>query len=127
MPQLTHIIFKEEVYNIIGACMEVHNQLGHGFLEAVYQEALEIEFEERDINYKREVPFQIGYKGKILKHSYIADFLVFDSIILELKSTTEIHPSHIAQTINYLKSSGKKLGLVVNFGKERLEHKRVIL
>jgi GxxExxY protein len=127
MPQLTQIIYKEEVYNITGACMEVHNQLGHGFLEAVYQEALEIEFAEKAINYEREVPFQIAYKGNVLKHSYIADFLVFDSIILELKSTTEIHPSHIAQTINYLRSSGKKLGLIVNFGKEKLEYKRIVL
>ncbi len=127
MPQLSHILFKEEVYKIIGACMEVHNQLGHGFLEVVYQEALEIEFADRAIDYEREVQFQIEYKGKILTHNYIADFIVFNSIILELKSTTEIHPSHIAQTINYLKSSGKKLGLVVNFGKERLEYKRIVL
>ena len=89
--------FKEETYSIIGAAMEVHNELGHGFLEEVYQEALEIEFSEREIDFEREVPLPINYKKKTLKKKYIADFICFDEVVVELKALSELCNDHEAQ------------------------------
>ncbi|GAB5537901.1 MAG: hypothetical protein Salg2KO_00040 [Salibacteraceae bacterium] len=115
MPEL---IYKQEVYDIVGACMDVHKELGHGFLEAVYGDALMIEFEKRMIPFNREQKFEINYKGQTLAHRYIADFVVFDKIILELKAASFIVDEHVAQTLNYVKASNLKLGPIVNFGRE---------
>jgi GxxExxY protein len=120
------IILKEESYKIIGICMEVHSNLGMGFKEAVYKDALQVEFKSQGIPFVKEKQFKIEYKGIILSHKYYADFIVFNSIILEVKSTSFIIDSFIAQTINYLKASGIKSGIVTNFGERSLTYKRVV-
>jgi len=121
------IIYKDESYKIIGACMEVHRTLGCGFLEAVYQEALSIEFEKRNIPFVREKMLEIIYKGIILEKEYVADFICYDKIIIETKAVNQIQSEHIAQTLNYLKITEFKLGLLVNFGAKSLETKRIVL
>jgi GxxExxY protein len=123
---MPEIILKEESYQIIGLCMEVHRQLGMGFREVIYKDALEIEFRENDVPYQREKLYKIEYKGIILPHSYKADFIVFDQIVLEVKSTSLIVDSFVAQTINYLKASGLKLGMIANFGEKSFNFKRVV-
>src|SRR6478609_3378647 len=112
------IILKEESYLLIGKCMEVHNNLGMGFKEILYKDALELEFKANSIPYKREQQYKIEYKGVVLPHSYYADFVVFGSIILEVKSAPFIVNNFVAQTINYLKASGLKLGVIANFGEK---------
>lgn len=107
--------------------MEVYNSLGYGFLEIVYKDALEFEFKSNDIPYNREVQYHVNYKDIVLKHQFYADFVVFDSIILEIKSVDSIHDEFVAQAINYLKVSHNKLAIIVNFGKSRLEFKRIVL
>jgi GxxExxY protein len=123
---MPEIILKEESYQIIGLCMEVHRQLGMGFREVIYKDALEIEFRENDVPYQREKLYKIEYKGIILPHSYKADFIVSDQIVLEVKSTSLIVDSFVAQTINYLKASGLKLGMITNFGEKSFNFKRVV-
>jgi len=124
---MTDIIYKEESYQIIGKCFEVHNNLGPGFLEIVYKDALEYEFKNAGIPYSREEEYVVNYKSIILPHKFYADFVVFDKIILEVKGVSGIVDDHIAQTINYLKVSGNKLGLLVNFGELKLNYKRLVL
>ena len=124
---MTDIIYKEESFRIIGLCMEVHNNLGKGFLEIVYKDALEYEFRKNDIQFDREKEYVVNYKDIILPHKFFADFVVFDKIILEVKGMLGIAEEHIAQTLNYLKVSGLKLGLIVNFGELSLQYKRVVL
>jgi GxxExxY protein len=123
---MSEIILKDESYKIVGICMEVHKELGMGFKEAVYKEALEIEFNTHNIPYQREKLFKIEYKGKILKHKYPADFVVFDQIVLEIKSVSFIVDFFVAQTINYLKASGLKLGIIGNFGQKSFQYKRIV-
>lgn len=123
---MPEIIFKEESYQIVGLCMEVHRQLGMGFREVIYKDALEIEFRENNVPYLREKLYKIEYKGIVLPHKYKADFIVFDQIVLEVKSTSLLVDSFVAQTINYLKASGLKLGMIVNFGEKSLNFKRVV-
>lgn len=120
------IIFKEESYQIIGKCMEVYNELGHGFLEVVYKDALEIVFQQDGIYYAREKPYEVYFRNILLPHKFYADFVVMDKIILEVKCATSIKDEYIAQTINYLKVSGNRLGLIVNFGRGKLEYKRLV-
>jgi GxxExxY protein len=124
---MADLLFKEESYKIIGACFEVHKILGHGFKEAVYKDALELEFEKINISFSRETPYTILYKGQKLKHFFVADFIVFDNIILEIKVASSIGDPHIKQTLNYLKASGLKLGMVINFGTPSLTYQRVII
>jgi len=107
--------------------MEVHNNLGKGFLEIVYKDALEYEFRKNNIQFEREKEYDVNYKDIILSHKFYADFVVFDKIILEVKGMAGIADEHIAQTLNYLKVSGCKLGLIVNFGEISLQYKRVVL
>jgi len=121
------IIYKEESYKIIGACIEVHNDLGAGFLELVYQEALELEFKHHSIPYCREKELEIHYKGIKLNKSYIADFILFGKIIVELKALASLSGQHESQVLNYLKATGYKLGLLINFGQSKLEYKRLLL
>jgi GxxExxY protein len=123
---MTEILFKEESYQIIGACFEVHKILGHGFKESVYKDALEIEFTKLGIPFQREKSYNIFYKDQKLKHYFIADFIAYDTIILEIKIGTYIGEPYLKQTLNYLKASGLKLGIVINFGTRSLEHQRVI-
>ena len=110
------IIYSKESYKIAGAAMKVYNTLGCGFLEPVYQEALEIEFQRRGIPYKREEALDIYYDGILLKKKYIADFVCYDKIIVELKAVCELDDGNRAQVRNYLKATGYKLGLLINFG-----------
>ena len=124
---MENIILKEESYKIIGICMEVHRQLGRGFLEIVYKDALEYEFKKKNIKYEREKMYEIQYKNIILPHKFYADFVVFDQVILEIKCGSGIVDEFFAQTINYLAVSECELGLIVNFGKDSLEYKRVVL
>ncbi len=118
--------YQNETYKIIGAAMSVHSELGSGFSEIVYKDALEYEFKQKGIFYERETEFPIHYKGIILPHSYFADFVVEKNIILEVKCKSQIIEKHYAQTINYLKASKLTIGLIVNFFESSLQHKRVI-
>ena len=120
-----NILYKEESYRIIGAAMEVHKVLGCGFTEPIYQEALELEFQLRDIHYEREKTFHVHYKGQLLEKDFRADYVCFDEIIVELKAVTDFCEEHYAQVYNYLKASGIDLGLLINFGKKSLEYKRI--
>ena len=113
-------------YAIIGAAIEVHRQLGHGFLEAVYQEALALEFEGQAIPYHSQVELPVSYKGRLLRSSYRADFVCFGAVVIELKALRALTGSDEAQIINYLKASGLETGLLLNFGAPWLEHKRFI-
>lgn len=106
--------------------MEVHRQLGHGFLEIVYQEALEQEFMNRKIPYQRELGLDVFYKGNKLPCTYKVDFLCYDKVVVELKAVSLINKSHEAQVINYLKATGKHVGLVLNFGAESLQQSRLV-
>jgi GxxExxY protein len=119
--------FREECYKIIGCSMEVHKTLGHGFLEPVYQEALALELAEADIPFMKEKVLDIHYKGKLLQKKYVADYVCFDEVIVELKAVESLSPDHLAQVLNYLKATGKKIGLLINFGSRSLQYKRVIL
>ena len=121
------IIYKEESYDLIGACMEVHKTLGCGFLEPVYQEALSIEFSKRGVPFIREAGLEISYKGQKLNKQYTADFICYDKIIIEVKALSQLNTEHIAQTLNYLKITGFSLGLLINFGTKTLQHKRLVL
>jgi GxxExxY protein len=119
-------ILKNECYEIIGCCMEVHKELGSGFLEAVYQEALEYELLRKKMLFDREVKLSISYKGHELEKKYYADFICFDEVIVELKAVNMLTSIHYSQVLNYLKATGKQIGLLVNFGGKSLEYKRVI-
>ncbi len=120
------VVLKEESYKIVGACIEVHKNLGCGFKEVIYKDALEIEFRKLNVPFSREKRFKIKYKGLILPHQYSADSVVYDSIILEVKSTPFIVNAFVAQTINYLKASGFRLGIIANFGEKSFVYKRVV-
>ena len=122
-----NLIYKQECYDIIAACMEVHKELGAGFLEPVYQEALENELISQSIPFEREIPLQIKYKRATLNKEYIADFICYNKIIVELKALSNIDTQHEAQVLNYLKATGFSLGLLVNFGAKSLLYKRLVL
>ena len=114
-------------FAIIGAAMEVHRLPGCGFLEAVYQEALAIEFKARNILFKRELCLPISYKGSLLSTSYCADFICFDSVVVELKALAHMSGTEEAQVINYLKATGYEVGVLLNFGARSLQHRRLVL
>lgn len=116
-----------ETFAIIGAAMEVHRELGHGFLEAVYQEALAREFAARNIPFEREKNLAIVYKGKPLEVGYRADFVCFGEVVVELKAMQALSGTEESQLLNYLKASGFKRGLLLNFGGSSLQQKRMVL
>lgn len=122
---MSSILYKEESYNIIGAAMEVHRIIGNGFTEPVYQDALEVEMRMRGIPYEREKTFDLSYKGVKLDKTFRADFVCYNSIIVELKSVYQLADEHTAQVYNYLKASGLSLGLLLNFGRVSLQHERI--
>jgi GxxExxY protein len=115
-----------ETYAIIGAAMEVHSTLGNGFLEAVYQQALALELRQRNIPFVREAEIQVYYKNQRLPVGYRADFVCFDSVIIELKAIGTLGNNESAQLLNYLKATGFERGLLLNFGTPQLQHKRMI-
>lgn len=122
------IVFKEESYKIVGTAFKVYNTLGHGFLEAVYQEALEIEFQKQGIPYEREKELKIQYDGVELKQTYKADFVCFGKIIVELKAVNALDDANRSQVHNYLHATNYKLGLLLNFGcPNELEKERIVL
>jgi GxxExxY protein len=120
------LIYKEEAYAIIGACFEVYNEMGCGFLEAVYQECLELELARRGVPFRPQADLMLHYKGAPLKQVYVPDFICFDKIILEIKAVSELADAQRAQVHNYLKATGYRLGLLVNFGHHpKLEYERI--
>jgi len=118
---------KEETHTIIGICMEVHRLLGKGLLEIVYKDAIEYEFKQKSIIYEREKEYGVMYKNIILSHKFYSDFVVYNSVILEVKAQKSLADEHYSQIHNYLKISNCKVGLVVNFGEPSLKFKRIIL
>jgi GxxExxY protein len=121
------VLFKKESYAIIGAAMEVHRTLGNGFLESVYQESLGLEFNKRQIPFSREHILELFYKGDKLSKYFVADFICFEKIVLELKSVSGLTNEHEAQVFNYLKATQMNLALLINFGANSLQYKRIVL
>jgi GxxExxY protein len=124
---LMELLYKDESYKIVGACMEIHRILSFGLSEIVYKDALEYEFQQLKIPYAREKIYSVEYKGIILPHPFYADFVVYDKIILEIKAVSAITNLHMAQTINYVKLAKGRLGIIANFGLPSMEYKRVVV
>ena len=121
------LILKEEVYAIVGAAIEVHRVLGSGFLEPVYQEALEIESATRQLSFRSQPVLRIHYKDNILKKEYIPDFIFYDQVVVEIKALDRLSGREEAQILNYLKATGHKVGVLINFGSHpKLEWKRLV-
>jgi len=123
---MAEIIYREESYKIIGACLAVHKKLGAGFLESVYSEALEMEFKKTEIPYFKEKRLPVFYDDLKLKKYFIADFVCFESIILELKATKFMIEADYKQTLNNIKATHFQLGILINFGTPSLTYKRII-
>jgi GxxExxY protein len=124
---MTEILFKDEAYKIVGACFEVYNEKGCGFVEPVYQECLEIELALQELPFRAQQQLQLSYKGRQLKQVYIPDFICFDQIIVEIKAVSNLCDEHRAQVHNYLKATGLRLGLLINFGHHpKLEYERIV-
>lgn len=122
------ILFKEESYKIMGACFEVYKQMGCGFLEGVYQECLALEFRRQDIPHEEQPRLSLNYKGVSLELHYAPDYLCFGEVIVEIKAVSQLADEHRAQAINYLKATGKRLALLINFGHHpKLEYERLLL
>ncbi|HKI72631.1 MAG TPA: GxxExxY protein [Verrucomicrobiae bacterium] len=124
---MEELLYKEETFKIIGLCMEVHRELGKGHDEVIYKDSLEIEFSRNGIAFVREKEYKITYKGVILPHKYFADFVAEEKVLLEAKALEKLTDSHVRQVLNYLAASKLKLGLLVNFGSDSLEWRRVVL
>jgi GxxExxY protein len=110
------LLYRDEVYAVIGAAIEVHRQHGSGFAEAIYQESMEIELGIRGIPFRRQVPLNVHYKGQLLEKGFTADLVCYDCVLVELKSLTKMSGTEEAQVLNYLKASGLRVGLLINFG-----------
>ncbi len=124
---VVEVILKEESYKIVRACFEVYNAMGCGFLEPVYQECLSIEFSNQAIPFKAQVPLELSYKDQLLQQKYIPDFICFDKVIVEIKALKDLCDEHRAQVHNYLKATGYRLGLLVNFGQDpKLQYERIV-
>jgi len=123
---MTDILYKEECYKIIGACIEVHKKLGCGFLESVYTEALELEFKKKEIPYEREKKLPVFYDHQPLHKFFKADFVCYQSIVIELKATKYLIETDSQQTLNNIKATQFKLGLLINFGTLSLTYKRIV-
>ncbi len=123
---MANLIYADESYKIIGAAMVVHKELGCGFSEKVYQEALALEFAAQGIPFEREKRLRVSYKGQLLEQDFYADFVCYDKIIVELKALPRLQSDHMAQVMNYLKCTQMRLGLLFNFGQTSLDKQRVI-
>jgi len=121
------LLYKEEAYRIVGVCMNIHKTLGMGLKEINYKDAMEMDFIEEGIVFEREKRFAVKYKGKILRNPYYADFVVYDSIVIEVKSASALIETHSAQALSYLAVSGMRLALLINFGERSLSWKRIVL
>jgi len=125
---MTEIIYREESYRVMGACFEVYKEKGCGFLEAVYQESLELELSDQRIPFVAQCRLALSYKGRPLKQTYTADLVCFEKIVVELKAVSAITDEHRAQIHNYLRATGHRLGLLVNFGHyPKLESERIVV
>src|ERR1051326_700410 len=121
------LIFKEEAFAIVGAAIDVYNELGSGFLESVYQEAMELELTDRQISFQPLVPLRIKYKERVLKKTFCADLICYGAVLVELKAIDQITRREESQVLNYLKATGLRLGLIINFGDPgRLDWKRIV-
>jgi GxxExxY protein len=124
---MSELIFKDECYAIVGAAFAVYNELGPGFLEAVYHEAMEFELADRGIRFVSKPPLLVHYRDRVLSTPYEADFLCYEQIVVELKGVRESHPNHEAQLIHYLKAANLPLGILINFGHySDLQYKRIV-
>ena len=124
----SNIIYRDESYRIMGACFEVYKEKGCGFVEPVYQECLELELGLQGILFQPQVGLALAYKGRPLKQKYVPDFICFEKIILEIKAVSQLNDEHRAQVHNYLRATGYKLGLLVNFGHyPGVEHERIVV
>jgi GxxExxY protein len=124
---MMELIHQDETYRILGACFEVYKEKGCGFLEAVYQECLEIELGLQNIPFVAQQTIDLSYKGHVLQQTYKADIICFEKVILEIKAVRELCDEHRAQMHNYLRATGMKVGLLVNFGHyPLLEHERIV-
>jgi GxxExxY protein len=125
---MAEMIYKEESYRIMGACFEVYKEMGCGFLESVYQECLQLEFNSQGIPAWPQQELLLRYKGELLEQKYAPDFICFEMIILEIKAVNELAPEHRAQVHNYLHATGHRLGLLVNFGHyPKVEYERIVI
>ena len=125
--RMDELLYKEEGFRLVGFCMEIHRELGKGHDEIIYKDALVVELSRAGIPFLRERNYEIIYKGVVLPHYYYADLVVWDKILLEAKAVEKLTDSHIKQVLNYLAASKLRLGLLVNFGGDSLEWKRVVL
>ena len=124
---MAELLYREETHRLIGLCMEIHRELGKGHDEVIYKDALVVELSRANIPFGREKKYEIHYKGVLLPHHYYADFVISDKIIFEAKAVEKLTDSHVKQVLNYLAASKLRVGLLVNFGADSLEWKRVIL
>ncbi len=124
---MSELLYKDEVFKLVGLCMEIHRELGKGHDEVIYKDALVVELQRAKIPFTREGKYEVTYKGVVLPHSYFADFVPWDKIIFEAKAVEALTDAHVKQVLNYLAASKLELGLLVNFGADSLEWKRVVL
>ena len=124
---MSELLYKDEVFKLVGLCMEIHRELGKGHDEVIYKDALVVELQSGKIPFSRELKYEVRYKGVILPHHYRADFVVWDKILFEAKAVERLTDAHVKQVMNYLAASKLELGLLVNFGSDSLEWKRVVL
>lgn len=124
---MQRLLYKQEVFRLIGLCMEIHRELGKGHDEIIYKDALVVELSRSGIPFCREKPYSVSYKGSVLPRSYFADFIVWEKILFEGKAIEKLTEAHSKQVLNYLAASKLRLGLLVNFGGNSLEWKRIIL
>jgi len=124
---MSELLYKEEVFKLVGFCMDIHNELGKGQDEIIYKDAFVVELSRANIPFSRERNYEVTYKGAILPHFYYADFVVWDKILFEAKAVEKLNTAHVKQVLNYLAVSKLRVGLLVNFGSDSLEWKRIVL
>lgn len=124
---MSELLYKDEVFQLVGLCMEIHRELGKGHDEVIYKDALVVELQRAQIPFSRELKYEISYKSVILPHHYRADFVIWNKILVKAKAVERLTDAHVKQVINYLAASKLEAGLLVNFGADSLEWKRVVL
>ena len=124
---MSELLYKDEVFKLIGLCMEIHRELGKGHDEMIYKDALVVKLQNARIQFSRERKYEVNYKGVILPHCYFADFVIEDKILFEAKAVEKLNDAHTKQVLNYIAASKLALGLLVNFGGDSLEWKRVVM